>query len=534
MAPQDFIVLSYAGPPVIGAFIGYLTNKIAIRMLFRPLKPWHVFGVRVPMTPGVIPSKRHSLAENIGDMVGNHLLTSTDIGTALSAEPFQEHLNDIIGERLLDLFKKDLGPVQTLIPSRFQAYFKVGIKTLKYRLSEEVSTYLESEDFKNKVKSAVLGRLDALADHKLNEILSLDSRNTVYGLLSDFMRDLLHDPIMEERLALYLSAWIREIAENGSTLHDILSDEMMELLNKTIQGQAPQILRHLGAQLSDPVIRGRIIQAILGGVDHFIDSLGSVGAMARGFIDMDSLEGTIDNYLAENEEQIIAWLQNPEVEGRLTTALQGHVESFLQTPLADLLDKIDDARFEATCLTVANQLFSILRSEGTTEALVNMLRSHMEDLFQHGQRSFRDLGGQLFPEKSGDALRLAVVDECVAMLQTERTKKLMGTMVAGLIDVFMTRPVGMLYNLVPSGVRSGMTGYLVLLTNRMLLKEVPGLVDSLQLRRVVTEKVDSLDLIKLERLLLSIMEEQFKYINLFGALLGFLIGLINLALLHLI
>jgi uncharacterized membrane protein YheB (UPF0754 family) len=48
---------------------------------------------------------------------------------------------------------------------------------------------------------------------------------------------------------------------------------------------------------------------------------------------------------------------------------------------------------------------------------------------------------------------------------------------------------------------------------------------------VVAEKVDSLDLLKLERLLLSIMEEQFKYINLFGALLGFLIGCANLVLL---
>jgi uncharacterized membrane protein YheB (UPF0754 family) len=49
----------------------------------------------------------------------------------------------------------------------------------------------------------------------------------------------------------------------------------------------------------------------------------------------------------------------------------------------------------------------------------------------------------------------------------------------------------------------------------------------------VTDKVDSLDLLKLEDLLLSIMEEQFKYINLFGALLGFFIGLINLIVLQL-
>ncbi|MCI5188827.1 MAG: DUF445 family protein, partial [Candidatus Electrothrix sp. AS4_5] len=48
------------------------------------------------------------------------------------------------------------------------------------------------------------------------------------------------------------------------------------------------------------------------------------------------------------------------------------------------------------------------------------------------------------------------------------------------------------------------------------------------IKELVTEKVDSLDLMRLEGLLLSIMEEQFKYINLFGALLGFMIGLLNI------
>jgi uncharacterized membrane protein YheB (UPF0754 family) len=62
----------------------------------------------------------------------------------------------------------------------------------------------------------------------------------------------------------------------------------------------------------------------------------------------------------------------------------------------------------------------------------------------------------------------------------------------------------------------------------MLAMEVPGLVGSLKIRQIVAEKINSLDLLRLERLLLSIMEEQFKYINLFGAILGFLIGCINI------
>lgn len=118
------LLLSYAGPPLLGAFIGYLTNKVAIRMLFRPLEPWHIFGVRVPMTPGIIPSKRHELAENIGEMVGEHLLTATDIGAALSAERFQDHLHLLVDGRVKDVLARDLGPVITIVPPPVQGVFQ--------------------------------------------------------------------------------------------------------------------------------------------------------------------------------------------------------------------------------------------------------------------------------------------------------------------------------------------------------------------------------------------------------------------------
>ena len=51
---------------------------------------------------------------------------------------------------------------------------------------------------------------------------------------------------------------------------------------------------------------------------------------------------------------------------------------------------------------------------------------------------------------------------------------------------------------------------------------------------MVEEKVNGLDILQVEGLLMGIMKEQFKYINLFGALLGFLIGLANLLLLRLV
>ena len=58
MTPALVRVLSWLAPPLLGAIIGYVTNTIAIRMLFRPLRPWYIWKWRLPLTPGIIPSKR--------------------------------------------------------------------------------------------------------------------------------------------------------------------------------------------------------------------------------------------------------------------------------------------------------------------------------------------------------------------------------------------------------------------------------------------------------------------------------------------
>ena len=46
-------IVLFVVPPIAGAIIAYITNVIAIKMLFRPLNEIRVFGIRVPFTPGI-------------------------------------------------------------------------------------------------------------------------------------------------------------------------------------------------------------------------------------------------------------------------------------------------------------------------------------------------------------------------------------------------------------------------------------------------------------------------------------------------
>lgn len=71
---------------VISGLIGYFTNYIAVKMLFRPRTEKHIFGRRVPFTPGVIPKNQPRLAKALGKAVSEQLLTGNDLKEALTSE----------------------------------------------------------------------------------------------------------------------------------------------------------------------------------------------------------------------------------------------------------------------------------------------------------------------------------------------------------------------------------------------------------------------------------------------------------------
>jgi len=66
-------------PPVVGGVIGYFTNDIAIKMLFRPYRTIYIGGRRLPFTPGLIPSNQERLAKRVADTIMGSLLTPKEL-----------------------------------------------------------------------------------------------------------------------------------------------------------------------------------------------------------------------------------------------------------------------------------------------------------------------------------------------------------------------------------------------------------------------------------------------------------------------
>lgn len=103
--------IEYLIPPLLGAFIGYVTNYIAIKMLFRPFEEKYIFGFKVPFTPGLIPRRRKEIANSIAETVEEHILPLEKLQKLFEDSNYKERLHqrvELVIDELISNILDDL------------------------------------------------------------------------------------------------------------------------------------------------------------------------------------------------------------------------------------------------------------------------------------------------------------------------------------------------------------------------------------------------------------------------------------------
>ena len=123
--------------PVLSAITGYVTNTIAVRMLFRPRTPWRILGFEIQ---GLIPKRRPQIARKIGETVQEHLISHDDIRKVLSDDATQAKVHQIFDKRVDVLLQTRLKTVHPMVGMFLNDQVSEKLKAL---IMEEVTKALE-------------------------------------------------------------------------------------------------------------------------------------------------------------------------------------------------------------------------------------------------------------------------------------------------------------------------------------------------------------------------------------------------------
>ncbi|MCX7046684.1 MAG: DUF445 family protein [Candidatus Sumerlaeota bacterium] len=95
----------------MSAVTGYVTNAIAVRMLFRPRAPWRLWGLSFQ---GLIPKRRAQIAESVAETIERHLISHDDIKRALDDPQVEQRLRGVLDERIETMLRQELKTVHPL------------------------------------------------------------------------------------------------------------------------------------------------------------------------------------------------------------------------------------------------------------------------------------------------------------------------------------------------------------------------------------------------------------------------------------
>lgn len=139
----------------VGALIGWFTNYLAIKLLFRPYKEMNFLFFKIQ---GLIPKRKNEIIENIADVVEQELISMTDIvnkfkNSEIDGEVLDNLLDKIVGEKLKNsiLEKNPLLKmfVNDSVIEKIKDYVKKSILDNKEEIIEEIVKIAESKiDFK--------------------------------------------------------------------------------------------------------------------------------------------------------------------------------------------------------------------------------------------------------------------------------------------------------------------------------------------------------------------------------------------------
>ncbi|PLX85781.1 MAG: hypothetical protein C0618_10100 [Desulfuromonas sp.] len=524
-------ILPYFLPPLLGALIGYVTNYIAIRMLFRPLKPWRFIGLRVPMTPGIIPAKRHELAHKMGEMVGAHLVTATDVGSAFEKEAVRTELKVAVTSKLGRFLDRDLGPLETLVPDRFRPRFRQFVTLMHRKIGSLTHDYLLSERFEAGFRGYLQREGDKLLARDLSSYLSPERYRALQTYTRSKLNGFLMSPAFADEVGRFVDRKTEAWVANDRPLREMLPDDLVALIHQQIEKELPPLIEKFGGMLYDPDFRERMVEKGKAAIDSFLDSLGGLSGLLAGFINLDTIYAKIPEFLDKAGDEIAAWLKEDKTQEQLAMLLRERVDGLLERSPASYLENMSYEKVAGMRRFVREQAVATVQSQRVEDALQGALE---EVLSRVKDRSFKSVLDDVLPAEGLEQLRRTLADRCLELIRSAQAREAFDRVLQEQAEEWIfNRPLGLLSARMPADLRTELETGLCQAVEDVLKKEAPQLVETLNVRRMVEEKVNSLDLLQVEGLLMGIMKEQFKYINLFGALLGLLIGTINLLLIGL-
>ena len=463
-------VINLVTTPLVAGVVGYVTNKIAIKMLFRPYEPkWYTLGWQ-----GIVPKTRPKLAVKISEIVGQKLLAHDDFLYALENNDIKAKIHNIIAEKLKTLNAKD---IHALI-----------------RLSSLEDKIIDNKEIINNIlNNAAVSVVDIF----LNKKIDINSfREPVFQLVKNFNLEKAIDDQLEKTINSFLS--------EDKTLQDILPQDILKRKNDLVEYLTITIMANIRRLGKNDMVKAVLAQKVVNFKDSMLSSASGMDILKAGFINLflsnEKIEQIVENELPHITEDLST---NPVIYKNIYKTIEDEIDNLLKKPVNEVMVKLGFSDNHDIVLYIKSHFVTNTNILDKVSALI------LDKLYQYSNLTIKEILMLL----NIDIYKFIKID-VMDILNAENYKLVKSNM----INKF-TAFISNNYNKIADVITE--------LAVKLIKSNLKYALNAVNIEKIVKDKINALPLPEVENILFSFMKEHFKWINILGFFIGFVIGLVQ-------
>lgn len=176
---------------IIGGLIGYLTNVVAIKLIFRPINPIKIPILNIEIM-GMIPKRKSEIAATIGQIISEQFLSIDEIIDGIITDEDKDNITNYIKLKIKLILDEKMtlipGTIKSLVQNYISDIIEDEIKSSIDELSEEI---IIKANNRINIEEIVKNKINELDLYELEEIILTIVKNElrhieILGLILGF------------------------------------------------------------------------------------------------------------------------------------------------------------------------------------------------------------------------------------------------------------------------------------------------------------------------------------------------------------
>lgn len=483
---------------LIGAIIGYITNWLAIKMLFRPREAKYIFGMKLPFTPGLIPKEKSRIANKVGETVGTHLLNSDSLSKALKDDKIKAKFNEVAKEKINQVINSNSTLEEALKNTLGENYYALKGNMIN-NIAKTILESIQEEEFKNKVKfyivDSIKERLNKNPEKIIDFINSNKFREVIINTLEEEKtRDIIGKALLKE---------VKTLGKEDLTIEEIIPENIKPYIEEYVKSQKDTLVDIIKNLLRDDEVSHKIKSAIN-------DNIPSIVSMfLSGDVIYGKLVSLVDKSLSEEE--------NKEY---ICDAALAFVHESMKKKVSDVINTVGEEKLEVISDALGDKISKKLNTEENIDSIISKLNCKISSF-----NSYEEIIKVLFNDYEN-----ILIDNIDSMIsQIVNNNQLAGEIskiIEKVFDKFLQNSLNdICYN--KQNLENSIMSILDNLYNDFVENKSAKVLEIVDISSIVEEQINAFEVDYAEEIIIGIANKELKAITWLGALLGGILGILS-------